>query len=326
MTPLLELDSVRKHYTVRTGIAHRPVKVRAVDGVTLQIERGETLGLVGESGCGKSTLARTLVFLEQPDSGEIRFDGHAVTSSDAAALRRDIQIVFQDPYTSLPPHMTVSRIIAEPLMIHGVAAGDELRARVAELIDDVGLSAGTGDKRPGELSGGQRQRVGIARALALRPSLIIADEAVSALDVSVQAQILNLLKSLQERLGLTMLFVSHDIGVVTYVSRRIAVMYLGKIVETGPADEVYGRPMHPYTRALMAAVPSIERRGRERIEVRGDPPDPKNPPPGCAFHPRCPMAQDICRHEEPPIREWLPGRHAACHFALDGVTDERNDT
>lgn len=323
MAPLLELVDVHKHYTVRSGISRKPATVRAVDGVTLSIARGETLGLVGESGCGKSTLARTLVLLEKLDGGEVLFDGAAITPSDASELRRKIQMVFQDPYTSLPPHMKVNRIVAEPLLIHRTSTGDELRTRVAGLLADVGLPAAIGDKRPAELSGGQRQRVGIARALALDPSLVIADEAVSALDVSVQAQILNLLKSLQDRLGLTMLFVSHDIGVVTYLSQRIAVMYLGKIVETGPADEVYQRPLHPYTRALMAAVPSIEQRGRERIEVRGDPPDPKNPPPGCAFHPRCPMAQEICRHEAPPIREWLPGRDAACHFALDGIAPER---
>lgn len=318
MAPLLELDDLRKHYTLRSGPARRRVSVRAVDGVTLRIERGQTLGLVGESGCGKSTLARTLVLLEKPDGGEIRFDGQPVNATAASALRRQVQMVFQDPYTSLPPHMKVRRIIAEPLLIHRVVAGDQLQARVEELIADVGLPARAADKLPGQLSGGQRQRVGIARALALQPSLVIADEAVSALDVSVQAQILNLLNRLREQYGLTLLFVSHDIGVVTYLSQRIAVMYLGKIVEQGPTAAVYERPMHPYTRALMAAVPSLQRRGRERIEVRGDPPDPKRPPPGCAFHPRCPMAQDICRVETPQSREWLPGRQAACHFALDG--------
>ncbi|WP_129667704.1 ABC transporter ATP-binding protein [Phytoactinopolyspora endophytica] len=324
MTPILELDDVRKHYTTRSGLARRTSSVRAVDGVSLRLERGETLGLVGESGCGKSTLARTLVLLEKPDSGEIRFDGRPVAVTDAASLRRDAQIVFQDPYTSLPPHMKVRRIIAEPLMIHRIASGAELRARVDELIADVGLPGTVADKLPGQLSGGQRQRVSIARALALEPSLLIADESVSALDVSVQAQILNLLNGLRERHGLTLLFVSHDIGVVTYVSQRIAVMYLGKIVEMGPTADVYGNALHPYTRALMAAVPSMEHRGRERIEVRGDPPDPRHPPPGCAYHPRCPIAQDICRVESPPVREWLPGRHAACHFALDGVSDGRN--
>ncbi|NED96766.1 ATP-binding cassette domain-containing protein [Phytoactinopolyspora alkaliphila] len=324
MTPILELDDVRKHYSVGGGFARRGASVRAVDGVSLRLERGETLGLVGESGCGKSTLARTLVLLEKPDSGEVRFDGRPVSVTDAATLRRGVQIVFQDPYTSLPPHMKVRRIIAEPLMIHRIASGAELRARVDGLIADVGLPAAVADKLPGQLSGGQRQRVSIARALALEPSLLIADESVSALDVSVQAQILNLLNGLRERHGLTLLFVSHDIGVVTYVSQRIAVMYLGKIVEMGPAADVYGQPMHPYTRALMAAVPSLERRGRERIVVRGDPPDPKHPPPGCAFHPRCPMAQDLCRAESPPVLEWLPGRHVACHFALGGESYGRS--
>ncbi len=317
-SPLLELREVHTHYSVRRGVFGKAT-VRAVDGVSLTVERGETLGLVGESGCGKSTLARSLVLLESTQGGEIWFDGRQVTAADTDRLRREVQIIFQDPYTSLPPHMKVRRIVAEPLLIHRLAKGEELRRRVDELLADVGLPLSVGDKLPGQLSGGQRQRVGIARALALRPSLIIADEAVSALDVSVQAQILNLLKSLQQRLGLTLLFVSHDIGVVTYLSQRIAVMYLGRIVETGPAQQVYETPLHPYTRALMAAVPGLERRGRERTEVRGDPPDPKNPPPGCPFHPRCPMAQDICRSTAPPLDEWLPRRWAACHFALDGI-------
>jgi oligopeptide/dipeptide ABC transporter ATP-binding protein len=318
--PLLELTDVRKHYRVRGRVSRRGGDaVRAVDGVSLTIQPGEILGLVGESGCGKSTLARTLVGLETPDGGDIRFDGTPIERLAPRDRQRRIQMVFQDPYTTLPPHMKIRAVVAEPFLIHGMARGAELARRVDQLLVDVGLPASLGDKRPGQLSGGQRQRVGIARALALRPSLLVADEAVSALDVSVQAQILNLLRDLQHRYGLTMLFVSHDIGVVTYLSQRIAVMYLGKIVETGPARRLYDRPVHPYTRALMAAVPDLDRRGHDRDEPHGDPPDPKRPPPGCAFHPRCPMAQDVCRTDTPKLHEWLPDRHAACHFALDGL-------
>jgi oligopeptide/dipeptide ABC transporter ATP-binding protein len=319
MTPLLETRDLRRHYTVRTGIGGRRATVRAVDGVWLTVTGGQTLGLVGESGCGKSTLARTLVLLEPPDHGEIRFEGRPVRPGDVTRLRRRIQLVFQDPYTSLPPRMRVGTIVAEPLRIHRLASGRELSQRVTEMLAEVGLPADLAGARPGELSGGQRQRVGIARALALGPSLLVADEPVSALDVSVQAQILNLLRDLQRRHGLTMLFVSHDISVVTYLSHQIAVMYLGEIVETGPAEQVSRQPLHPYTRALMSAIPSLERRDRPRLVVRGDPPDPKEPPPGCRFHPRCPLAQQICRTEPPPLLTWLPGRRAACHFALEGI-------
>ncbi len=319
--PLLDISGLRKHYIVRRGLFGRAT-VPAVDGVSLQIGRGETLGLVGESGCGKSTLARTLVQLERPDSGQITFDGRPLTSLEPDEARSQIQIIFQDPYTSLPPKMSIRRIIAEPLLIHRRAKGEELQHRVDELLTDVGLPIEVGRLRPGQLSGGQRQRAGIARALALRPSLLIADEAVSALDVSVQAQILNLLMSLQRRLDLTLLFISHDISVVTCLSQRIAVMYLGQIVEVGPAQQVYSNPLHPYTRALMAAVPGLAKRHRARTDVRGEPPDPKEPPRGCRFHPRCPMAQQICHATPPSLDEWLPDRMAACHFALEGTTVE----
>lgn len=315
----LEIQDLHRHYTVKTGIGGRRATIRAVAGVSLTIAEGQTLGLVGESGCGKSTLARTLVLLERPDGGQIYFDGQQVGPADTTRLRRRIQLVFQDPYTSLPPNMKVRTIVAEPLRIHGLATGAERSSRVSQLLSEVGLPTELADARPGQLSGGQRQRVGIARALALRPSLLVADEPVSALDVSVQAQILNLLKDLQRQYGLTMLFVSHDIGVVTYLSQQIAVMYLGEIVEIGPAAAVNRQPLHPYTRALMSAVPGLGRRGRSWLRVRGDPPDPKRPPPGCKFHPRCPMAQEICRVEAPPLRTWLPGRQAACHFALEGI-------
>jgi oligopeptide/dipeptide ABC transporter ATP-binding protein len=306
VTPILEVRELRKHY----GLRH---PVRAVDGVSFAVERGETLGLVGESGCGKSTLARTLLLLETPTSGEILFDGAPVTTRDAKRLRRSAQIVFQDPYASLPPRMRVGKILADPLAIHGVAPS-EFPGRVRRLLQEVGLKDDVARKLPHELSGGQRQRVGIARALSVDPALVVADEAVSSLDASVRAQILNLFKELQARHELTYLFVSHDLGVVRYMSHRIAVMYLGEIVELAPAHELYAQPMHPYTTALISAVPSLVRRGR-RIRLPGEPPDPTNPPPGCKFHPRCPLATELCRVEHPPLREVAPGRLAACHYA-----------
>ncbi|WP_436701360.1 ABC transporter ATP-binding protein [Nocardioides sp. BYT-33-1] len=314
MTPLLELRGVDSRYTVRRGL-RAPVTVHAVNGVDLTIRPGETVGLVGESGCGKSTLSRTILRLKQPTAGDILFDGRPLREIDEAAYRRQVQMVFQDPYASLPQHMKAGRIVAEPMLIHRTVSDKEAALRrAAELMRDVGLPAGTEEKFPGQLSGGQRQRVGIARALALDPSLIVADEAVSALDVSVQAQILNLLAELQRERRLALLFVSHDIDVVRFLCQRIAVMYLGRIVEVGPAAAVHDHPHHPYTRVLMDAVPTIARRGRPRIEVRGDPPDPLDPPTGCAFHPRCPFAQDICRTERPALTARPGGGMAACHF------------
>jgi oligopeptide/dipeptide ABC transporter ATP-binding protein len=315
MTPLLEVRDLRKHYMVRSGRRGRRT-IRAVDGVSLSVGEGETLGLVGESGCGKSTLARTLLYLEPPTSGVVRFQGTALDERLAARLRRQAQVVFQDPYTSLPPRMRVGRILAEPYLIHGLCDRRDIHERVAQLLRDVGLKPDAAAALPHELSGGQRQRVSIARALAVRPALIVADEAVSSLDVSVQAQILNLLKDLQQAHGLAYLFISHDLGVVKYMSDRIAVMYLGRIVETGPGEELYRRPLHPYTRALMSAIPSLAGRGGPRLRLPGEPPDPSAPPPGCAFHPRCPLAEPVCRDEAPPLHDWLPGRTAACHFAL----------
>jgi peptide/nickel transport system ATP-binding protein len=306
VTPILEARDLRKHY----GLRHA---VRAVDGVSFAVERGETLGLVGESGCGKSTLARTLLLLEAPTSGEILFDGAPLTARHAKRLRRNAQMVFQDPYASLPPRMRVQRILADPLAIHGVASS-EFPGRVRRLLEEVGLKDDVARKLPHELSGGQRQRVGIARALSVDPALVVADEAVSSLDASVRAQILNLFKDLQARHDLTYLFISHDLGVVRYMSHRIAVMYLGEIVELAPADELYAEPLHPYTMALISAVPSLVRRGR-RIRLPGEPPDPSKPPPGCKFHPRCPLATELCRVEHPPLREVAPGRLAACHYA-----------
>jgi oligopeptide/dipeptide ABC transporter ATP-binding protein len=316
-TPLLEVHDLSMHFPVRRGLFGRETKlVRAVDGVSLSLAPGETLGLVGESGCGKSTLVKTLLYLEKPTGGEIRFQGEIITEADAGRLRRQAQIVFQDPYTSLPPRMRVADIIGDPLRIHRLADARAATQRARALMQEVGLNPARARDYPFQFSGGQRQRIGIARALAIEPSLLLLDEAVSALDVSVQAQVLNLLRDLQERRGLTFIFISHDLGVVRYMSDRIAVMYLGKIVEQGTAGEVYARPLHPYTRALVSAVPSLRQRG-PRIRLAGEPPKPTDPPSGCAFHPRCPMAQPICAELAPPLREWLPGRLAACHFALD---------
>jgi oligopeptide transport system ATP-binding protein len=315
--PLIEVRGLRKHFVTRTGrLSGTKNVVRAVDDVSFSIDLGETLGLVGESGCGKSTLARTLLFLEKPTEGKIYFQGRPLTEKDARNLRRSAQIVFQDPYTSLPPRMRVGDILADPLLIHGLADKRKTRYRVEQLLRDVGLSPTTARKLPHELSGGQRQRVGIARALSVQPSLIVADEAVSSLDASVQAQILNLMKDLQARHRLSYLFISHDLGIVKYMSHRIAVMYLGEIVEMGDAQELYDRPLHPYTRALMSATPSLRRATARRIRLHGEPPDPANPPEGCKFHPRCPIAQAICSEVAPELKEWLPNRVAACHFAL----------
>jgi oligopeptide/dipeptide ABC transporter ATP-binding protein len=305
------------------GREHR--LVRAVDGVTFSVDEGETLGIVGESGSGKSTLARTILLLERPTGGDVYFAGSRLTEREVARLRRRVQIVFQDPYTSLPPRMRVRDILGDPLLIHRLADKRTLRDRVARLLEDVGLKREMADRFPHQFSGGQRQRIGIARALSVEPSLLVADEAVSSLDVSVQAQILNLLKDLQARHHLTYLFISHDLGVVEYMSHRIAVMYLGEIVEIGSSTQVYREPLHPYTRALLSAVPTLDPNRRERIRLHGEPPDPADPPPGCKFHPRCPIAQSICRTDKPALKEWVPGRWAACHFALAGEDATRDD-
>jgi oligopeptide/dipeptide ABC transporter ATP-binding protein len=271
---------------------------------------------VGESGCGKSTLARTILFLETPDEGEIRFQGQPLAAERVLDLRRRAQIVFQDPYSSLPPRMKVEDIVGDPLLIHGIAQGAALHDKVVQLLLDVALKADDAERYPHELSGGQQQRVGVARALAVQPALVIADESVSSLDVSVQAQILNLFKDLQDRHQLAYLFVSHDLGVVRYMSHRIAVMYLGQIVELASADKLYNQPLHPYTRALLSAIPSIHSTGQRRVQLLGDPPDPSNPPSGCKFHPRCPIAQAICKTDTPELLEHQPGQFAACHFPL----------
>jgi oligopeptide transport system ATP-binding protein len=317
---LLRATDVHRHFGVRgTGVLRREVRrVRAVDGVSLEVRAGETLGLVGESGCGKSTLGRALLRLTDLTAGRVEFRGRDISTmsrSDLRPVRREMQMVFQDPYASLNPRKRVSSIVGMPLRIHGVCPRSEIPERVRELLRLVGLRPEHADRFPHEFSGGQRQRIGIARALALRPRLVIADEPVSALDVSVQAQVVNLLEDLQDELGLTYVFVAHDLSVVRQVSDRIAVMYLGKIVELGPAEQVATTPVHPYTEALLSAVPVPDPDARrERIVLRGDVPSPISPPSGCRFHPRCPHATDVCRTEEPPLVEHLPGGHiAACH-------------
>ncbi len=320
--PLLELRNLKVHFPVRRGL-FAPVRdyVRAVDGVSLAIDPGETLGLVGESGSGKTTLARAIVLLNKPTSGNILFEGRELSALRGSALRsvrRKLQIIFQDPYGSLNPRFTLNEIIAEGLEIQKLTrdAADKNR-KVAELLATVGLDPESGYRYPHEFSGGQRQRIGIARALAVDPSLVVCDEPVSALDVSVQAQIINLLQDLQQQRGVASLFIAHDIAVVAHISRRVAVMYLGRIVELGPSRRVIDSPRHPYTQALISAIPVLDPESkRKRIVLAGEPPSPIHPPSGCPFHPRCPIAQKPrCETEVPSLREIIPGHWAACHFA-----------
>jgi oligopeptide/dipeptide ABC transporter ATP-binding protein len=321
--PLLEVRDLRTYYPVRDGVLRRrSAWVKAVDGVSLHVGRGETFGLVGESGCGKTTLGRSVVRLTQATSGEIRLSGQDITQASGRKLRRlrrDVQLIFQDPYGSLNPRMSVGDLVAEGLVIHGELGRREREQRVAELLSIVGLRREHMRRYPHEFSGGQRQRIGIARALALRPKLVIADEPVAALDVSIQSQVLNLLSDLQQQFGLSYLFIAHDLGVVRYISDRVGVMYLGNLVEVAPANEVYEDPRMPYTQALLSAIPSADGGARrERIILRGDVPSPIDPPTGCPFRTRCWQAQDICAQAKPALREVRPGHWAACHFAETG--------
>jgi oligopeptide/dipeptide ABC transporter ATP-binding protein len=319
---LLEVQDLKVHFPVQPDWRGRPTAVvRAVDGVSLTVRSGETVGLVGESGCGKSTLGRAIVRLESLTAGSIRFEGHDLASLDAAELRaarRGLQMIFQDPYGSLDPRWTIREIVEEPMLLHGLGGDrDSRRRRVTQLLAQVGLDPAAADRYPHEFSGGQRQRIGIARALAVEPHLIVCDEVVSALDVSVQAQVVNLLASLQKEMGLAYLFIAHDLAVVEHLSHRIVVMYLGRIVEEGTSAQVCRSPVHPYTRALLSAVPSPDPgASREaRVRLAGDVPSPLNPPAGCPFHPRCPMAQARCRTEVPELRPMLDGRRVACLLA-----------
>jgi oligopeptide transport system ATP-binding protein len=322
MTALLEVAGLAKHYPVRRGLLSRVTgAVRAVDGVSFALDRGETLALVGESGCGKSTTARLVLRLIEPTAGTVRFEGTDITAMAGAPLRRlrrRMQIVFQDPFASLNPRMSVGAILEEPLIVHEIGDHAARRARVAELLGLVGLAPYHAQRYPHEFSGGQRQRVGIARALAVEPALVVCDEPVSALDVSIQAQVVNLMKDLQARLGLSYLFIAHDLAVVKHMADRVAVMYLGRIVEIASKNALFARPLHPYTRTLLSAIPRPDphRRG-ERMLPGGDVPSPMDPPTGCHFHTRCAFATERCRTDDPALRTIEPGHEAACHYIED---------
>ena len=319
MTTLLEVLDLRKYYPVRRGLLQRVTgQVKALDGISLDIAQGECFALVGESGSGKTTIGRCVLRLEEPTAGVVRFQGEDLLALPPAELRqrrKHFQVVFQDPYGSLNPRMRVHSILSEPLEVHDIVPETERTERIEELLTLVGLTKDAGRRFPHEFSGGQRQRIGIARALAPEPSLLVADEPVSALDVSVRAQIINLLVDLQNRFGLTMIFIAHDLAVVEQTADRVGVMYLGRIVELGATRDIFAAPQHPYTVSLLSAVPVADpTRRRERILLAGEPPSPLSPPPGCPFHPRCPIAKDRCREEEPTLTESVDGRQVACHY------------
>lgn len=324
--PLIRIENLRKHFYVKLGaFGERAATVYALDDVNFEIIEGETLSLVGESGCGKSTTGFAILNLHKPSSGRVVYKGRDIAGLDDKAMRpfrRDLQIVFQDPYSTLNPRMTIGEAVAEPVLHHGLAPKAEIGERVGRLLADVGLPRRFAQRYPHELSGGQRQRVAIARALACEPKFIVCDEAISALDVSIQAQIINLLLDLQQKYRLTYLFIAHDLAVVRHISDRVGVMYLGRLAELGTRDQVFGEPLHPYTRALMSAVPEADpavERTRRRQVLTGDVPSPLAPPPGCRFHTRCPIAVDVCRRDVPAFREVRPGHRVACHLVADGA-------
>ena len=328
---LVEIENLKVYFPIRVGLLQRVIgSVKAVDDISFEVRRGETLGLVGESGCGKSTTGRAVIRLRDPTAGRVRFDGvdlYSLNSGELRRLRRRMQIIFQDPYSSLDPRMTVYSILAEPIETHNLKRGREKRIRIAELLEMVGLDPTYANRYPHEFSGGQRQRIGIARALAVEPEFIVCDEPISALDVSIQAQVLNLLTELRDQLGLTYLFIAHDLSVVKHVSDRVAVMYLGKIVEIGPPEQIYAGPGHPYTRALLSAVPvpdPVTERRRKRVILKGDVPSPVNPPSGCRFHTRCWLYERLgkpenCRTDDPPLRVLEGDHRAACHYAEEAL-------
>jgi oligopeptide/dipeptide ABC transporter ATP-binding protein len=316
---ILEVENVKKYFPIKKGVFSKQVgAVKAVDGVSFQLRKGETLGIVGESGCGKSTMARLIIRLLDVTEGRIKLDGKELTSlpkEEMRATRRDIQMVFQDPYASLNPRWTVERTLLEPMRVFNIGTKKERKEKVADLLNKVGLDPSYAKRHPHEFSGGQRQRIGIARALVLNPKVIIADEPVSALDISVQAQVINLMQDLQEQYNLTYMFITHDLSVCEHISDRVAVMYLGKIVELAPKDQLFSNPLHPYTLALISAAPEVNAaQKKERIVLKGDVPSPANPPKGCAFHTRCPSCMEICKVETPVLREKEPGQFVACHL------------
>lgn len=325
---LLDVRNLRKFFPIKKGLFSKTVgHVKAVSDISFTLERGHCLGVVGESGCGKTTVGRTILRLIEPTAGQAFFEGRDVFSlnkRDLRAIRPNMQIIFQDPYSSLNPRMTVRNIVGDAMDVHGIASGDELKRRVGELLEKVGLNPDYATRYPHEFSGGQRQRVGIARALGLNPKLIVCDEAVSALDVSIRAQIINLLEDLQRELNLSYLFISHDLSVVKHISDRIAVMYLGELVEDASTEKLFEDPLHPYTQALLSAIPlPSPTQKRERIILKGDVPTPINPPSGCYFHPRCPFTMERCSREHPPLLEVRPGQHVACFLQFD---DQNNPT